>query len=845
MAELAAQRRERATTVHLLAAVAERQGPASELLRQRGLDRETVLKAGRTFDEDSADGTNRVLAAAREVARRTRGTVSTDHGERGAPRISPDSKLVHVEPSALHVLVALLADRRSAAHRSLELAGIDVARLRSVAMARALGLVAARTERPERAASADLGAVRRPRGSVVSLMPASPQSQPERKPPPPRAELVRPPVPAPPSSPPPKPVPANEGQERVTRPRGQIMPNDRGSDSKKGRIRAAGPANAVPRPTDGVLDRHAFPTLAPMVQAIVIDAESFVRREHEVDRVLEVLGKHRANTPCLIGPAGVGKSTIARGVAAALAEEGRALVELPVAALVASASARGALGEKLSLALDEVRRAEGRVVVFIDDVDELCAHDEAVLELKVQLSKGGLPLLFAATTDGFRRGVESDAQLARRISAIEIEEPDEEAAFFMVRAVSAALAAHHGVTIDDEAIAGAVSWTIRYVPGRALPDKAVGVVDHACARARRAGRGQTQPIVVGKAQVAETVSELADVPVSRLLETDRERMLDLERHLAKRVVGHQAELSRISAVLRKSAAGLRSKRPLGSFLLLGPTGVGKTETAKALAEALFASSDAMTRVDMSELAEAHALARLIGAPPGYVGHDAGGQLTEAVRKRPYQVVLLDEIEKAHPEVMLAFLQVLDEGHLTDGRGRKVDFTNVVVVMTSNLGAREVEAERGGRAVGFARDAAPDTRRLADVAVGVAKKRLPLELFNRIDEILFFAPLSRSEIAHVAQFALDALADTLKARGVELVVEPGVIEVLLDGGGYDPSLGARPLKRTVARMVEAPLAELLLRGDVAGGATVIVGVEDGAIVVDAVSDARPRALGATA
>ena len=844
MAELAAQRRERATTVHLLAAVAERPGPAGDLLRQRGLERETILKAGRTFDEDSADGTNRVLTAAREVARRARGTVSTDHGERGAARISPDSKLVHVEPSALHVLVALLADRRSAAHRSLELAGIDVARLRSVAMAQALGLVATRAAGTDRAASADLGTTRRPRGSVVSLMPASPTPQPERKAPSPRAELVRAPM-APPSSPPPRPTPANEGEERITRPRGQIMPPPRGSDAKKVRVRGAGPANAVPRPTDGALDRHAFPTLAPLVHTIATEGEAFVRREQEVDRVLEVLGKHRANTPCLVGAAGVGKSTVARGVAAALAEEGRALVELPVAALVMSASARGALSEKLSLALDEVRRAEGRVVVFIDDVDELCAHDEAVLELKVQLSKGGVPLLFAATSDGFRRAIESDAQLARRIAPIEVEEPDEEAAFFMVRAVSTALAAHHGVTIDDEAIAGAVSWTIRYVPGRALPDKAIGVVDHACARARRAGRGQTKPIVVGKSEVAHTVSELAEVPVSRLLETDRERMLDLERHLGKRVVGHQAELARISAVLRKSAAGLRSKRPLGSFLLLGPTGVGKTETAKALAEALFASSDAMTRVDMSELAEAHALARLIGAPPGYVGHDAGGQLTEAVRKRPYQVVLLDEIEKAHPEVMLAFLQVLDEGHLTDGRGRKVDFTNVVVVMTSNLGAREVESERGGRAVGFAREGAPDTRRLADVAVGVAKKRLPLELFNRIDEILFFAPLSRPEIAEVARFALDALSETLKARGVSLVVEAGVIDLLLDGGGYDPSLGARPLKRTVARMVEAPLAELLLRGDVTSGATVIVGVEDGAIVVDSVPDEAPRAMGATA
>jgi ATP-dependent Clp protease ATP-binding subunit ClpC len=601
----------------------------------------------------------------------------------------------------------------------------------------------------------------------------------------------------------------------------------------------------VPRATDGALDAHAFPTLASLAAPLAFAGDLPVGRDAEIDRVLEIFAKHRSNTPCLVGPSGVGKTATARGVAAALSGEGKTLVELSVASLVASSGARGALGEKLAQAFDEVRRAQGRVAVWIDDVDELLAHDEATLELKVQLSKGGVPLLFAATTEGFRRAIESDTQLARRIAAVELEEPKEEAGFDMVRAAANLLAKHHAVTIDDEAVKGAVAWTVRYVPGRALPDKAIGVVDHACARAKRASRGRLGPLTVGRADVASTVSELGNVPIERLLETDGQRMLDLERHLGKRVVGHVAELSRISAQLRKSAAGLRGKRPLGSFLLLGPTGVGKTETAKALAEALFVSADAMTRIDMSELAEAHALARLVGAPPGYVGHDAGGQLTEAVRKRPYQVVLLDEIEKAHPDVLLAFLQVLDEGHLTDGRGRRVDFTNVVVVMTSNLGAREVEAERGGRAVGFARDASPDTRRLADVAVGVAKKRLAIELFNRIDEVLFFAPLTRDEIADVARVALRGLGAMLSARGVGLEIGDGVIDVLLDQGGFEPALGARPLKRTVARLVEAPLAELLLRGDVGRGATVIVGAEAGEIVVDAVAPPASRAAGAHA
>ncbi|HTJ85579.1 MAG TPA: AAA family ATPase, partial [Polyangiaceae bacterium] len=424
MAQLAEARRERATTVHLLAAVAERPGPAAELLLQRGLDRETILKAGRTFDEDSPDGTSRVLSGARDVARRARGPVSTDHGERGAARISPDSRLVHVEPSALHVLVALLADRRSAAHRSLELAGVDVARLRTVALSHALGIVATRSERPERSMAVDRGAPKTPRGSVVSLLPrpAPPSDRPSAPPesdrgPAKRVALM------------PKIEPAPHGRARpASEPPGRARAAENDSDRKsheprRSRPRPAGPAHAVPRATDGALDAHAFPTLASLAAPLAFAGDLPVGRDAEIDRVLEIFAKHRSNTPCLVGPSGVGKTATARGVAAALSGEGKTLVELSVASLVASSGARGALGEKLAQAFDEVRRAQGRVAVWIDDVDELLAHDEATLELKVQLSKGGVPLLFAATTEGFRRAIESDTQLARRIAAVELEEP--------------------------------------------------------------------------------------------------------------------------------------------------------------------------------------------------------------------------------------------------------------------------------------------------------------------------------------------------------------------------------------------------------------------------------------
>jgi len=342
--------------------------------------------------------------------------------------------------------------------------------------------------------------------------------------------------------------------------------------------------------------------------------------------------------------------------------------------------------------------------------------------------------------------------------------------------------------------------------------------------------------------VAEVVSETAAVPLERLLESDGERMLKLETLMGERVVGHRAACGRIAAVLRRNAAGLRGKRPIGSFLLLGPTGVGKTETAKAIAELLFHSQDAMTRLDMSEYAEAHAVARLVGAPPGYVGHEAGGILTEAVRKRPYQVLLLDEIEKAHRDVLESFLQVFDEGRLTDGRGRTADFTNTVIVLTSNLGAEEMRSVQTERRVGFAGSAPrADGDRLAEVALKAARAAMPPELYNRLDEVLFFAPLGRDEVALIARKLLAQLGGSLAMRGVTLHYEETVIDALMAAGGFEPELGARPMRRAVARSVEAPLADRILAGDFPPGSTAMLRVgPDGVLVIESsVGPARAR------
>jgi ATP-dependent Clp protease ATP-binding subunit ClpC len=308
-------------------------------------------------------------------------------------------------------------------------------------------------------------------------------------------------------------------------------------------------------------------------------------------------------------------------------------------------------------------------------------------------------------------------------------------------------------------------------------------------------------------------------------------MLRFEELLADRVVGHADEIARIARILRRNAAGLGSRRPIGTFLLLGPTGVGKTETAKAVAEVLFFDENAMTRLDLSEYSEPHSVARLIGAPPGYVGHESGGQLTEAVRRRPYQVILLDEIEKAHPDVLQTFLGVFDEGRLTDGRGRTVDLTNAVIFLTSNIGAEETGASPRRR-VGFgSSESGAERRREQQAVVSAARAALPPELYNRIDEVLVFAPLSRDDVRQIARRLLEGLSEALAVeRSMRIDFDDTLVDHLLEQGGYDASLGARPMKRTIARLVEAPLAEAILRGDVASGDTIVLEVAGNAVSV---------------
>ena len=598
---------------------------------------------------------------------------------------------------------------------------------------------------------------------------------------------------------------------------------------------AAAAAAMRARRSPHALDPKDFPWLAQLgrnLTQLAADGklDPLVGREREVDEAIDVLGKRRTNNPILVGEPGVGKTAIVEGIAQRLLGEARAriLVELDMASVVAGTQLRGSFSEKLLGIKDEVRRAEGRVVVFIDEIHTIMGAgstgegpQDAANELKAALARGEFPCIGATTHDEYRRHIEKDPALERRFSPVLVREPSVDDTVAILAGLAPRYERHHGVRYGRAALEAAAALSARHITDRFLPDKAVAVLDLAGSRARREKLAE-----VGEAEVARVVAKMAGLPESRLLASDRERLLALEAALGERVVGHRDAISRISAVVRRNFAGFSSRRPMGSFLLLGPTGVGKTELAKGLADALFGTPDAIVQLDMSECAEATGVARLVGAAPGYVGYGEGGQLTDAVRRRPSSVVVLDEIEKAHRDVLMLLLQVLEEGRLTDGRGRQVDFSGAVVVLTSNLGAEEASrASSGAMGFGATERAAPRT----DRAVQAARGALPPELWNRLDDRLCLAPLAREEVAAVAALLLARSSARLAAeRRIRFEAGPDVVEHLLDHGGWDPALGARPVRGAVERLVEAPLAERILAGDFAPGDAVRVNAADGAL-----------------
>ncbi|WP_299103148.1 ATP-dependent Clp protease ATP-binding subunit [uncultured Alistipes sp.] len=558
-----------------------------------------------------------------------------------------------------------------------------------------------------------------------------------------------------------------------------------------------------------------------------------IGRDREIDRVIQILSRRKKNNPILIGEAGVGKSAIVEGLALRIARgevpatiAGKRIFSLDVSALVAGTKFRGEFEERMQQLLDLLRRSRD-TIVFIDEIHTIvgAGSTQGSLDtaniLKPALARGELQTIGATTLDEYRTDIESDTALERRFQRVLVEPTTPEQTLGILRCIAPDYERHHRVRYSDEALRACVELTGRYVTGRCFPDKAIDALDEAGSRAHLQRDAATATVEIGEGLVRRVVSDMTGIPAERVSEDEASRLRSLRDHLARRVVGQQEAVERIARTIRRSRAGLQDEnRPIGVFLFVGPTGVGKTLLAKEVSKWLFDEHRGLIRIDMSEYAEKHNVARLIGPPPGYVGYGEGGQLTEAVRRQPYAVVLLDEIEKAHPEVFNTLLQLFDEGRLTDGSGRTVDFRNTILIMTSNVGSREVA--RKPLRVGYAtpsKDAAPDTGPDGEYRRALERAFAP-EFLNRIDDIVIFRTLDAGDVVRIIDLELQGLFTRTGRLGYKIKVTEGA-KRRLASMGYEARYGIRSLRRTLAEQVEEPLSTLILDGKLRTGDTVVV------------------------
>ncbi len=634
--------------------------------------------------------------------------------------------------------------------------------------------------------------------------------------------------------------------------------------------------------------------------ATELKLDPIIGRDKVIERVIQILSRRTKNNPCLIGEPGVGKTAVAEGLAQKIVQglvpeilKDKKVITLDLSSMVAGAKYRGEFEERLKSAMEEIRKS-GNIILFIDEIHTIIGAGaaegaiDAANILKPALARGEIQLIGATTLEEYRKHIEKDAALERRFQSIILDEPSGEECLEILKGIRDKYEAHHRVKITDNALDAAIKMSVRYIPDRFLPDKAIDLIDEAASRIRIKAltappdvmeleekienirqekeaaitaqeyekaaslRDEEKTLAnelkkqkeswkdesigdaakVTEAEIAEIVSSWTGIPVKSIEEDEGERLLRLEETLHTRVIGQNEAVTAVSKAIRRGRVGLKDpKRPIGSFIFLGPTGVGKTELSKALAEAMFGDEDALIRIDMSEYMEKHAVSRMVGSPPGYVGYDEGGQLTEKVRRKPYSVILFDEIEKAHPDVFNILLQILEDGILTDSQGRRVDFRNTVIIMTSNLGARMITENKS---LGFSADADGQSQRdytkIKSDVMGELKRAFKPEFLNRIDDIIVFSQLSREDIRQIAQKMLDVLGERLKANEITAVFTDAALEQIASVG-FDPIYGARPLRRAIQSDIEDMLAEKMLEGAVKKGSEISIDFAEGKFTVN--------------
>jgi ATP-dependent Clp protease ATP-binding subunit ClpC len=621
------------------------------------------------------------------------------------------------------------------------------------------------------------------------------------------------------------------------------------------------------------------PHLAEFSRDLTEDAandklDPLVGRDNEIDRVIQILCRRTKNNPVLIGEPGVGKTAIVEGLAQRIMRgdvpsflENKRILSLDLSLIVAGTKYRGQFEERLKQIMRELVE-NPQYIVFIDELHTLVGAGsaegslDAANILKPALSRGEIQCIGATTPAEFRKSIEKDRSLERRFQAVKVPPPSEEEAVRILDGVRERYEAFHQVRYTDEALEAAVYQSNRYIPDRFLPDKAIDVIDEAGARVKLRVRREPLPgentrgpltplteerlrssyivdnltgariheeddmlvsVAVTKDDVEDVIARWTGIPVNSLKEAETQKLLRTETELHLRVVGQRPAISALARSIRRSRAGLKNpQRPVGSFLFLGPTGVGKTEVARSLAEFLFGSERSMIRFDMSEFMEKHSVSKLIGSPPGYVGHEEGGQLTERIRRSPYSVLLFDEIEKAHPDIFNVLLQVFEDGILTDALGNTVDFKNAIIIMTSNIGARFIQ-KRG--ALGFQANAIDSREKLEDMVMSAVKQTFNPEFINRLDEIIIFDELQDDELLEIVALQVELMNRMLRRRGLEVRLTEEAKSWIVKKTCADRTYGARPLRRALQKYVEDPLSEALIQGEL-GGQTLIEVYEDG-------------------